>query len=117
MAGLLEKHAFTGKQVQDLLGERDLSLTEATAVLGRSIGKPELKYVQFPYHAAEKGMVEMGIGADAARLFIEMSEAINEGRVAVGRPRTAQNATPTSIEQFAEVFAAAYAASHPHQAA
>ncbi len=116
-AELLEKRNFTGTEVEDLLGERELSLEEATTVLGRSIGKPELKYVKLPYHAAEKGMVVMGFSADAARLFIEMSQALNEGRFAVGRPRTERNTTPTSIEQFAKIFAAAYAASHSHQAA
>src|SRR6202163_4875954 len=40
---------FSGKQTRDLLGERDLSMAEATAVIARSIGKPDLRYVQFPY--------------------------------------------------------------------
>ena len=74
---------FSGKQVEDLLGERDLSLNEAISVLGRRIGKPDLRYVQFPSDEAEKGLVAMGVGEDAARLFIEMSQALNEGRFAV----------------------------------
>ena len=108
---------FSGKQIEDLLGERDLSLNEAIAVLGRRIGKPQLRYVQFPAAEAEKGMVAMGVGADAARLFIEMSQALNEERFAVNRPRNVQNTTLTSIEQFAEVFVAAYDAAAPHHAA
>jgi len=31
---------FSGKQVRELLGERDLSMAEATAVIGRGIGQP-----------------------------------------------------------------------------
>src|SRR5271163_1888649 len=39
---------FYGKQTRELLGERDLSMTEATAVIARGIGKPDLRYEQFP---------------------------------------------------------------------
>src|SRR5271167_2951042 len=40
---------FSGKQTRELLGERDISMTEATAVIARGIGKPDLRYEQFPY--------------------------------------------------------------------
>lgn len=96
---------FTGKSVHDLLGQRDLTLNEAAGVIGSKIGCPELKYVQFPYEAAEKGMMAMGMSPDVSRLFIEMSAALNEGLFAVGRPRAPENTTPTSIEEFAETFA------------
>jgi len=33
-----------GKQTRELLGERDLSMTEATAVIAHGIGKPDLRY-------------------------------------------------------------------------
>src|SRR5579862_8872625 len=38
---------FSGKQTRELLGERDLSMTEATEVIARGIGKPNLRYEQF----------------------------------------------------------------------
>jgi hypothetical protein len=31
---------FSGKQTRDLLGERDLTMVEATAVIARGIGRP-----------------------------------------------------------------------------
>jgi uncharacterized protein YbjT (DUF2867 family) len=117
VAGHLVRRDFNGKVVKDLLGQRDLSLEEAIAVIGRRIGWPDLKYVQFPYDEAFKGMVAMGISLDASRLFIEMSRALNDGLFAVGRPRTAENTTSTSIEEFAEVFAAAYEATTLKKAA
>src|SRR6266853_59853 len=40
---------FSGKQTRELLGERDLSMTEATAVIARGIGNPYLRYDQFSY--------------------------------------------------------------------
>src|SRR5258708_36480734 len=37
---------FSGKQTRELLGERDLSMTEVTAAIARGIGKPDLRYEQ-----------------------------------------------------------------------
>jgi len=37
-----------GGSVRELLGPRDYTLNEATAILGKAIGKPDLKYMQFP---------------------------------------------------------------------
>jgi len=104
VATRLTRRDFSGSSVQDLLGPRDLTLTEATAVLGRHIGKPELGYVQFPPEEATKGMLAMGLSPDMVRLYLEMSQAISDRRFAVGRPRTPENTTPTTIEAFAEIF-------------
>lgn len=113
----LVRRGFVGKVVEDLLGQRDLSLKEAVSVLGRKIGWPDLTYVQFPYEEAAKGMMAMGISPDVSRRFIEMSMALNDGLFGVGRVRTAANTTPTSIEEFAGVFAAAFEAAAHKEAA
>src|SRR6266852_3016482 len=47
---------FSGKQTRELLGERDVSMTEATAVIARGIGKPDLRYVQFPYEQVQQAL-------------------------------------------------------------
>jgi uncharacterized protein YbjT (DUF2867 family) len=104
----LAKRDFSGKSVRDLLGQRDLSLNEAAAIIGKKLGKPDLKYVAFPYDEAEKGMVAMGLTPDMSRLYIEMSKALNDGLFAVGIPRTKENTTPTPMEEFADVFAKMY---------
>jgi uncharacterized protein YbjT (DUF2867 family) len=101
----LMKRDFTGKSVLDLLGPRDVSLAEAAAVIGKKLGRPDLKYVEFPYKDAEKAMVEMGVSRDLSRQYIEMSKALNDGIYAVGRERTRENTTPTTIEEFAGLFA------------
>ena len=106
----LAKRDFSGKAVADLLGQRDLSLDEAAAVIGRKLGKPDLKYAAFPYEDAEKGMVAMGLTPDLSRIYVEMARALNEGLFAVNIPRTRENTTPTSIEEFAGVFAKIYGA-------
>jgi len=113
----LVRRDFTGKRVQDLLGQRDLTLNEAVAVLGRRIGMPELKYVQFLYEDAANGLMEMGLSEDMSSLFIEMCEALNNGLFSVGRPRTPENTTPTTFEEFAETFARHFEASAIRKAA
>ncbi len=98
---------FSGTSIQYLLGQRDVSLEEATAIIGRRIGRPDLKYVQFSYEEAKKGMVEAGLSPDVARNYIEMSKAFNEGRIDTPA-RTVDNTTETTIEEFARVFASLY---------
>lgn len=113
----LVRRDFTGKRVIDLLGQRDLTLEEAIGIIGRKIGWSDLKYVQFPYDEARKGMIALGISPDVSRLFIEMSMALNDGLFAVNRPRTAENTTSTAIESFAETFAAEFEATQLKKAA
>jgi hypothetical protein len=111
VAERLVKRDFEGKTIQDLLGQRDLSLHEATSVIGRAISMPDLKYAQFSYDDTAKWMAETGISEDVCRLIVEMSNALNDRLICVDRPRTKENTTPTSIEEFAGTFAKAYAAS------
>src|SRR5258707_11217855 len=100
---------FSGKQTRELLGERDLSMTEVTAVIARGIGKPDLRYEQFPYDQLQQALTQMGVPPKGAALYIEMYKAINAGVLAPLEPRSPENTTPTSIEQFVQdVFAAAY---------
>src|SRR5467141_405548 len=100
---------FSGKQTRELLGERDLSMTEATAVIARGIGKPDLRYVQFPYDQVQKVLEQMGMTPKKAAVYIEMFKAINAGILAAQEPRSRENTTPTSFETFVQdVFAPAY---------
>lgn len=100
---------FSGKQTRELLGERDISMTEATAVIARGVGKPDLRYVQFPYDQVQQVLTQMGVPSKTAGQFIEMYRAINEGVVAAREPRSTENTTPTSFEKFVQdVFAPSY---------
>jgi uncharacterized protein YbjT (DUF2867 family) len=100
---------FSGKQTRELLGERDLSMTEATAIIARGIGKPDLRYEQFPYDQVQQVLVQMGIPPKRATVYIEMFQAINAGVLAAQEPRLPENSTPTSFEKFVQdVFAPAY---------
>jgi uncharacterized protein YbjT (DUF2867 family) len=105
---------FSGKQTRELLGERDLSMTEATAVIARGIGKPDLRYEQFPYDQVLQALTQLGVPPKGAAMYIEMYKAINAGVLVPLEPRSPENSTPTSFEQFVqEVFAPAYHSKAP----
>src|ERR1700720_3184822 len=91
---------FFGKQARELLGERDLSMTEVTAAIAHGIGKPHLRYVQFSYDQMQQALTQMGFSPKKAAVYIEMFKAINEGLLAAQEQRSRENSTPTSFEKF-----------------
>jgi uncharacterized protein YbjT (DUF2867 family) len=100
---------FSGKQTRELLGERDLPMTEATAAIARGIGKPELRYEQFSYDQMQGALTQMGFSPKKAAVYVEMFKAMNAGVLAAQEPRSPENSTPTSFEKFVQdVFAPTY---------
>jgi uncharacterized protein YbjT (DUF2867 family) len=100
---------FSSKQTRELLGERDLSMTEVAAVIARGIGKPDLRYEQFSYDQLQQALTQMGFSLRKAAVYIEMFEAINAGLLAAQELRSPENSTPTSFEKFVQdAFAPAY---------
>jgi uncharacterized protein YbjT (DUF2867 family) len=105
---------FSGKQTRELLGERDLSMMEATAVIARGIGNPNLRYEQFAYDQVQQALTQLGVPPKGAAMYIEMYKAINAGVLVPLEPRSPENSAPTSFEQFVqEVFAPAYHSKAP----
>jgi len=104
----LMKRDRVGTSVAYLLGPRNLTLTEATTIIGITIGRPDLQYATFPYADAEKGLIAAGLSPDMSRIYVEMSRAFNEGRITVKREDGVS--TPTTLDEFcATVFVPAYA--------
>jgi len=100
---------FSGTSAQELHGQRDISMKEATAIVGASIGKPKLGYMQVPFMMLEPALVQMGLPKKTAALVIEMWKGANAGLVVPLEQRSAKNTTPTPLESFVtEVFAPAY---------
>jgi uncharacterized protein YbjT (DUF2867 family) len=100
---------FHGKQTRELHGQRELDYNEVARIIGKAIGKPDLKYVQAPDDQVRAAMVEMGMSDNFARLIIEMAGALNTGEMRALEPRTSRNTTPTKYEDFvAEFFVPAY---------
>jgi uncharacterized protein YbjT (DUF2867 family) len=107
----LLKLEFSGKQTQELLGERDVTMKEVAVALGAAIGKPDLGYTEFRYEQVQQALLQMGLSDKTAALFVEMFRGFNEHTAVRLEKRSPENTTPTSIEAFAkEVFAPAYSA-------
>ncbi len=108
-AGALRKRDFSGKQVRELLGPRDYTMNEVAKIVGKAIGKEKLSYSKVPAMMAKPAMAAMALSSDIIDNIIEMYAGAEAGLVAAREPRSPQNTTPTTLEQFvAEVFAPAY---------
>lgn len=110
-ANALLKLDFTGPTTRWTLGAADLTMDQATQIIGDAIEHPGLRYVQFPYDAALEAMLAMGLSKSIASLYVEMSRGINEGLVVSTEKRGPGNTTPTRFEDFARsALAPAYRA-------
>jgi len=97
---------WSGVVVRELLGPRDISYAEATRLIGDRIGRPGLAYVQLPYMEMVDILRQVGFSEDLAGLYVELAQAINEGRVRSLEGRREANTTPTTFETFADELAA-----------
>ena len=107
-ADFLERLDFKGQTPFEFVGPQELTLIETTQILGRAIGKPDLKYVQLPYEEVEKGMIASGMKPKTVGLMIEMYRAFNEGRCSPIQKLTPEHLGSTTQEQFAAKFAQAF---------
>ena len=108
-AGELLKLNFQGHQTRELLGQRDITYIEATAIIGQAIGKPDLSYTQLPNEQLLPALMNMGMSENFASLLLEMTASLNSGHMRAMEPRSPRNTTPTSFETFVkEKFLPAY---------
>jgi uncharacterized protein YbjT (DUF2867 family) len=108
-ADVLLHPTIHGKQSRELLGQRDLSYSEVASIIGKAIGKADLKYMQAPDDQFRGALLQMGMSEPFAKLLLEMIAALNSGKMRALEPRTPQNTTPTPYETFvAERFVPAY---------
>ncbi len=101
-ADALQKLDFQGNQTRELLGQRDVNYTEAASLIGQAIGKPHLRYMQFPASQLKPILVRTGMSASVADALLEMSDALNSGYMTALEARSPANTTPTAIERFVE---------------
>lgn len=108
-AQALLQHDFQGHQTRELLGQRDISYNDIASIVGKEIGKQNLKYAHLPDEQLRPGLASMGMSSNFIDLLLEMTAALNSGHMKPLEPRTAQNTTPTSFEKFvSQVFLPAY---------
>jgi hypothetical protein len=100
---------FRQKQTRELLGQRDISMSEVVQIIGKNIGKPDLRYTQAPNEQVRPALIHLGMSPNVANLLLEMSAALNSGYMRALEPRSQQKTTPTSYETFvAEEFVPLY---------
>jgi uncharacterized protein YbjT (DUF2867 family) len=95
----------------ELLGPRDVTMSDATRIPGDAIGKSGLNYIQFTEEEGRKEMAGMGMSGSVISAMLEMHRAFNDGLIRPARARDAESATPIPLEEFAKTpFADAYRA-------
>lgn len=109
-AHALRTRDWSGTVVRELLGPRDISCAEIARILGARLGKPDLAYVQFSEADTIASLVGAGLSETFARLYVEMTRAMNAQQLHPRNGRTAENTTPTRFEDYADELARAYAA-------
>jgi uncharacterized protein YbjT (DUF2867 family) len=113
-AEALLQRGFSGKQTRELQGHRDITYNEVASIIGKAIGKPDLKYVQAPDEQVRIAMVQTGMSDNLAGLILEMAGALNRGYMRALEARSPGNTTPTPFEAFVEE---SFVPAYQHQSA
>jgi uncharacterized protein YbjT (DUF2867 family) len=99
---------FTGKLVLYVASD-EKTTDEIAAVLGKGIGKPDLKWVDFTDEQSTAGMVQAGLPAEIASNYTEMGSAMRSGEMFAHYQSTSQKPIgKIKFEDFAKEFATAY---------
>jgi len=99
---------FSGKTHEYVLGHANYSYNDIAKIYGAAIGKPDLKYVEFPFADAAKAMVGMGLGESYVNELLDFIKSVNSGKAMEDYKRTPANTTPTTAEEFAHTWKAVY---------
>lgn len=107
-AGHLADLDFEGKSIHPVMGPRNYTMREFTAITGKAVGIPDLPYVQIPFEEAKQIFLGNGFSEDFVDNLLGMAIGIKEG-IFNYQKRDEFTTTPTTAEEFAkEVYAAAY---------
>ncbi len=108
IAELIDALKFTGSSIFEFIGPREVTIMEAAKVIGKAIGKPDLKYTQLPYEQDEKRMIDSGMKHQVAHLMVEMWRAFNEGKIAPTQKLTSEHKGKTTLDEFSKEIAQIY---------
>lgn len=97
-----------GKSHRYVTGD-ECETTQIVKILGASIGKPELAWVQFSDEEAFNGMTSAGMSESLASLYVEMGKAIGSGILFTDfHQHTSETWGSIKFTDFAKEFAAVY---------
>jgi uncharacterized protein YbjT (DUF2867 family) len=96
----LMKLDFSGHSVLPLMGPRNYTMDEVWTVLSAAIGKPDLRYAQFPAAQVKEGLMQMmGVSESVADSFIGLSEGMNNGLLNVEKSQLLVRETSAGLLQ------------------
>jgi uncharacterized protein YbjT (DUF2867 family) len=90
-----------GERVQELLGARSYTMTQATTVMAQATGRAGVRYQQVPLHDARDGMLAAGMSASFADAVLETAHSFNADEPWGRQQRTPRNTTATTLERWA----------------
>ncbi|TFF29694.1 hypothetical protein [Mucilaginibacter psychrotolerans] len=85
-----------------------MSNSRVASVLGKAIGKPDLKWVEFTDEQSLQGMLQAGLPQEFSRSYTEMGAAVREGILWDDYLRHKPEFSKTKLEDFAGEFSAVY---------
>jgi uncharacterized protein YbjT (DUF2867 family) len=106
-ADALTKRDFKGHSYRYIVSDES-GTDEIAAVIGKEIGKPDLKWVKFPASDFKKVLMGFGFVEGAADSYVEMFTALDKGLLFEDYVKVKPKLYNTKIEDFAKTFAARY---------
>jgi len=108
-ADALTKLEFKGHSYKYIVSDES-GTDEIASVIGKAIGKPDLKWVKFPAADFKQVLRSFGFAEGAANEYVEMFTTLETGLLFEDYVKVKPKLYPTKIEDFAQQFAAAYRA-------
>ena len=108
-ADALAKLEFKGHSYKYIVSDES-GTDEIASVIGKAIGKPDLKWVKFPPADLKQVLRSFGFVEGAANEYVEMFTTLGTGLLFEDYVKVKPKLYPTKIEDFAKKFAAAYRA-------
>lgn len=103
------EYPVSGKQIRYVVSD-ELTGNEAAAILGKAIGKPELKWLKFSDADTLQGLQQAGVPQHASEKFVEMGQAARSGALWQDYDQHTNETFKgiTKLEDFAREFAQAF---------
>jgi uncharacterized protein YbjT (DUF2867 family) len=98
---------FTGKSVK-YISSTEILTSEIASAIGKEIGKPDLKWINFADADSKAGMIQAGLSEEVASNYVEMGSAMRSGEMGSDFIKHGGVRGKTSFNEFAKVFAHAF---------
>jgi len=98
---------LAGRKVRYVASD-EVSCNEIATILGKAIGKPDLKWVIIPDEKMLYGMITAGMNPEIAAGFVEMNAGMVNGELYEDYYRNRPTLGSHKLKEYAKEFAAAY---------